>query len=48
MFAEMGAETGIDLEHVLAISPDLVGHDVPGQVAKAGRPRGLHPVPAAA
>ena len=25
--------------------PRLVGHDVPGQVAKAGRPCDLHPAP---
>ena len=51
MFAEMGVETGIDLGRLLAIARDLgrmVGHDVPGQVAKAGRPCDLHPVPAAA
>ena len=39
MFAAMGCETGIDLEALLDISrtlPALVGHDVPGQVMKAG------------
>jgi len=25
--------------------PGLVGHEVPGQVAKAGRPLDLHPIP---
>jgi hydroxymethylglutaryl-CoA lyase len=51
MFAEMGIETGIDLERLITVSrdlPRLVGHEVPGQVAKAGRPCDLHPVPAAA
>jgi hydroxymethylglutaryl-CoA lyase len=45
---EMGIPTGIDLEKLLALSralPDLLGHDVPGQVAKAGRNSDLHPVP---
>ncbi|MGY6256354.1 hydroxymethylglutaryl-CoA lyase [Paraburkholderia caledonica] len=44
----MGIPTGIDLEKLLALSralPDLLGHDVPGQVAKAGRNSDLHPVP---
>jgi hydroxymethylglutaryl-CoA lyase len=51
MFAEMGVETGVDLGRLIAIArelPDLVGHEVPGQVAKAGRPCDLHPVPTAA
>jgi len=45
---EMGIPTGIDLEKLLSLSralPDLLGHDVPGQVAKAGRNSDLHPVP---
>jgi len=45
---ETGIPTGIDLEKLLALSralPDLLGHDVPGQVAKAGRNSDLHPVP---
>jgi hydroxymethylglutaryl-CoA lyase len=51
MAHEMGIETGLDLEALLGLSrdlPRLVGHDVPGQVAKAGRPCDLHPVPQAA
>jgi hydroxymethylglutaryl-CoA lyase len=51
MFAEMGVETGVDLGRLIAIArelPELVGHEVPGQVAKAGRPCDLHPVPTAA
>jgi hydroxymethylglutaryl-CoA lyase len=45
---EIGLTTGIDLDRLIALScqlPGLVGHDVPGQVAKAGRPLDLHPIP---
>lgn len=45
---EMGIETGIDLPHLLTLSrrlPALLGHEMPGQVAKAGRNRDLHPAP---
>jgi hydroxymethylglutaryl-CoA lyase len=45
---EMGIPTGIDLDGLIALSrslPALLGHDVPGQVAKAGRNRDLHAVP---
>ncbi len=45
---EMGIETGIDLPGLLAISrrlPALLGHELPGQVAKAGRNCDLHPTP---
>ncbi|WP_175941835.1 hydroxymethylglutaryl-CoA lyase [Caballeronia sp. BCC1704] len=48
MCDEMGIPTGIDLERLIALSrtlPALVGHEVPGQVAKAGRNSDLHPVP---
>jgi hydroxymethylglutaryl-CoA lyase len=48
MCHEIGLTTGIDLERLLELSrqlPALVGHDVPGQVAKAGRPMDLHPIP---
>ncbi|WP_250515006.1 hydroxymethylglutaryl-CoA lyase [Caballeronia sp. INDeC2] len=48
MCEEMGIPTGIDLQKLIALSrtlPSLVGHDVPGQVAKAGRNCDLHPVP---
>jgi hydroxymethylglutaryl-CoA lyase len=44
----MGIPTGIDLEKLIALSrglPALLGHDVPGQLAKAGRNCDLHPVP---
>ncbi|OLF55567.1 hydroxymethylglutaryl-CoA lyase [Pseudomonas chlororaphis] len=46
--AEMGIATGIDLAHLLTLSrqlPALLGHELPGQVAKAGRNCDLHPVP---
>jgi hydroxymethylglutaryl-CoA lyase len=45
---EMGIPTAIDLEKLIALSrglPGLLGHDVPGQLAKAGRNCDLHPVP---
>ncbi|EPJ85847.1 hydroxymethylglutaryl-CoA lyase [Pseudomonas sp. CFII64] len=45
---EMGIQTGIDLPHLLKLSrqlPDLLGHEMPGQVAKAGRNSDLHPAP---
>jgi hydroxymethylglutaryl-CoA lyase len=45
---EMGIDIGIDLPHLLTMSrrlPDLLGHDMPGQVAKAGRNSDLHPAP---
>ncbi|KMO11688.1 hydroxymethylglutaryl-CoA lyase [Methylobacterium indicum] len=48
MAEEMGLTTGLDLDALLTLSrdlPRLVGHDVPGQVAKAGRPHDLHSAP---
>ncbi|UUQ64331.1 hydroxymethylglutaryl-CoA lyase [Pseudomonas fuscovaginae UPB0736] len=45
---EMGIETGIDLSHLLKLSqtlPSLLGHELPGQVVKAGRNCDLHAVP---
>lgn len=48
MLDAMGYDTGMDLPRLLAIArqmPDIVGHDVPGQVAKAGRITDLHPAP---
>ncbi|WP_341523392.1 hydroxymethylglutaryl-CoA lyase [Pseudomonas sp. G.S.17] len=48
MCEEMGIKTGIDLPHLLKLSrqlPDLLGHEMPGQVAKAGRNSDLHPAP---
>ena len=36
-----------DLELLIeSLLPQIVGHDVPGQVAKAGRITDLHPAPA--
>ncbi|MCU1783779.1 hydroxymethylglutaryl-CoA lyase [Pseudomonas sp. 13B_2.1_Bac1] len=46
---EVGIHTGIDLPHLLHMSrrlPALLGHELPGQVAKAGRNSDLHPPPA--
>jgi hydroxymethylglutaryl-CoA lyase len=51
MCEEMGIPTGIDLPHLLAMSrrlPALLGHEMPGQVAKAGRNCDLHPAPVSA
>jgi len=48
MFEEMGVFTGVDLPLLVALSqrlPGLIGHDTPGQVAKAGRSCDLHPAP---
>ena len=49
MLQVMGYDTGIDLDRLLPLAralPEIVGHDVPGQVAKAGKITDLHPVPA--
>ena len=46
--AEVGIHTGIDLPHLLQMSrrlPALLGHELPGQVAKAGRNCDLHAPP---
>jgi hydroxymethylglutaryl-CoA lyase len=48
MCEEMGIDTGIDLLHLLNLSrtlPSLLGHEMPGQVAKAGRNQDLHALP---
>ena len=48
MLDAMGYDTGIDLPRLLALArqmPQIVGHEVPGQVAKAGRIADLHPAP---
>jgi hydroxymethylglutaryl-CoA lyase len=48
MFEVMQVETGIDLSALLELScklSALVGHDLPGQVVKAGRRCDLHPLP---
>jgi hydroxymethylglutaryl-CoA lyase len=48
MLQLMGFETGVDLDALIAAArwlPALVGHEVPGQVAKAGKVGDLHPRP---
>lgn len=48
MLQAMGYDTSIDLVALLAVArqlPQIVGHEVPGQVAKAGRILDLHPEP---
>ena len=50
MLEAMGYDTGIDVAQLLQVArrlPAIVGHEVPGQVAKAGRISDLHPAPAA-
>ena len=49
MLNAMGYDTGIDLAKLLLLArqlPQIVGREVPGQVAKAGRITDLHPAPA--
>ncbi len=49
MLDAMGYETGIDLKRLLQSArqlPEIVGHTVPGQVAKSGLITDLHPAPA--
>lgn len=48
MLDAMGYDTGIDISKLLVLArelPAIVGHAVPGQVAKAGRTCDLHPAP---
>ncbi|HEY6051196.1 MAG TPA: hydroxymethylglutaryl-CoA lyase, partial [Thermoanaerobaculia bacterium] len=48
MLQAMGYDTGVDLDRLLRSArklPGIVGHDVPGQVAKAGKISDLHPPP---
>lgn len=48
MFEQMGVNTGVDLDALLRIAeglPDLVGHDVPGQVVRAGTAQRRYPLP---
>lgn len=50
MLQSMGYDTGMDFDALLRVAqalPAIVGHEVPGQVAKAGPIGRLHPVPAA-
>lgn len=49
MLDEMGYDTGINIPRLLQLArelPRIVGHDVPGQIAKAGLSCDLHPAPA--
>ena len=49
MFEAMGFNTGVKLEALIACSkriPEIVQHDVPGQVMKAGASTMRHPAPA--
>lgn len=48
MLHEMGVETGVDLPALIELSgvlPDLLGHETPGQIVKAGRVCDLHEPP---
>ncbi len=47
MLWAMGLETGVDLDKLIAASrrlPDIVGHEVPGQVRTAGKCTQRHPL----
>ena len=49
MLDGMGVKTGVNLAALLDLArglPEKLGHDIPGQVAKAGRSLDLHPAPA--
>jgi hydroxymethylglutaryl-CoA lyase len=49
MLDAMGYDTGMDVTKLIQLArqlPQIVGHEVPGQVAKAGRITDLHPAPA--
>jgi hydroxymethylglutaryl-CoA lyase len=48
MLQLIGYNTNVDLDALIACShrlPWMIGHDVPGQVAKARKVSDLHPVP---
>jgi hydroxymethylglutaryl-CoA lyase len=48
MLDAMGYDTGINLHKLLQLAkelPQIVGHEVPGQVSKAGSTFTLHPEP---
>jgi len=50
MLDAMGYDTGMNIDKLLQVArqlPHIVGHPVPGQVAKAGRVTELHPAPTA-
>ncbi|WP_434458097.1 hydroxymethylglutaryl-CoA lyase [Stutzerimonas urumqiensis] len=49
MFQRMGLDTGVDLDRLLACAarlPELVGHEVPGAILKAGKAERRYPRPA--
>lgn len=49
MLESSGIDTGVDLDRLLGVAlglPALVGHDISGQVVKAGKRTDLHPRPA--
>jgi hydroxymethylglutaryl-CoA lyase len=51
MLASCGVDTGVDLDRLLSIARDLagiVGHEVPGQVMRAGKTTELHRNPVSA
>lgn len=51
MLDSMGYDTGVNLSRLLDASRklrEIVGHELPGQVVKAGRSTDLHPVPESA
>lgn len=48
MLEAMGYETAVDLDALIGVAltlPELVGHEVPGQVMKAGKSSRLYPAP---
>ncbi|MCY1541179.1 hypothetical protein D9M68_768560 [compost metagenome] len=48
MFQRMGLETGVDLDRLLSAAsslPELIGHDVPGAILKAGKADRRYPKP---
>ncbi|WP_314409243.1 hydroxymethylglutaryl-CoA lyase [Pseudomonas kuykendallii] len=48
MFAQMGEDTGVDLDALLEVAtglPAIVGHTLPGQVLKAGKADRRYPKP---
>ena len=48
MLDAMGYDTGMNIPQLLQLArelPKIVGHEVPGQVAKAGSTYTLHPEP---
>ena len=48
MLNDMGVNSGVDLDSLLAVAvkiPAVVGHDVAGQIVKAGKTMHLHMVP---